>query len=83
MPNHIDTGERCERHVGEAFPPRCYDCAALAAGAAAPPAVKPAAAPFVGCYAAIECERHPGYFLPCDRCWRDAHAVDAASVVAA
>ncbi len=22
----IDTDARCERHVGEAFPPRCLDC---------------------------------------------------------
>lgn len=83
MLDRIDTGERCERHVGEAFPPRCYECAALAAEAAAPPVGELADAPVVGCYAAVECERHPGYFLPCDRCWRDAHAADAASVVAA
>jgi len=26
----IDSGVRCDRHVGEVFPPRCSDCTAEA-----------------------------------------------------
>ena len=29
MNEPIDNGERCDKHVGEAFPPRCDNCAAL------------------------------------------------------
>lgn len=57
---HLDTGERCEEHVGEVFPPRCYDCAAAAIVVYAP------------LDARRECTLHPGYPGPCARCERDA-----------
>lgn len=66
MPHHIDAGVRCERHVGEAFPPRCYDCTALAADTLPLPTDPPP----VGVYSSTECEIHAGYFLPCEKCFR-------------
>jgi hypothetical protein len=33
MMSELDHGVRCERHVGEVFPPRCGDCQAEARAA--------------------------------------------------
>lgn len=54
---------RCERHVGEPYPPRCAGCDA------AQPA-EPKRGPSVGVYSSEECLAHEGYYLPCDSCWR-------------
>ena len=35
-PREVDYGERCERHVGEVYPPRCSDCDRADAGDAFP-----------------------------------------------
>jgi hypothetical protein len=29
MTDFVDLGARCDRHVGEVYLPRCYDCAEL------------------------------------------------------
>lgn len=68
----IDIGARCERHVGEVFPPRCSDCSDAAAEAfERQPAVEVSGPPG-GVYSSTECPTHPGYFLPCDACARAA-----------
>lgn len=60
----IDRGRRCEEHVGEAFPPRCAACDA-----------ENRTPPRSGYFPGEECDQHPGYPIPCDRCARD-HADD-------
>lgn len=57
---------RCDRHVGEAYPPRCNDCDALQP-------VEPERPPAVGVYSSTECPDHEGYYLPCERCWWADH----------
>lgn len=62
---------QCDRHVGEAFPPRCSECDALAVDAAA---TKFATRLKTSYQPATECPRHPGYPLEptCAKCERDA-----------
>lgn len=62
--DHIDTGERCEAHVGEVFPPRCNDCETERA--TAHPQV-----PRCGYFPGTECPSHRERPLPCDRCAED------------
>lgn len=54
------TAARCDRHVGEPYPPRCTDC----------DDVRPIE--FAPLTAHGECTRHPHYVDPCDRCIEDA-----------
>jgi len=56
-------GPRCERHVGEPYPPCCADCDAVQP-------VQHERPPAVGVYSSTECCQHPGYYEPCDACWR-------------
>lgn len=70
MLSELDHGVRCERHVGEVFPPRCSDCNAAAR------AEDERTAP-VRLGGLVECELHVGYFnfagrQCCERCKRDA-----------
>jgi hypothetical protein len=60
----LDHGARCERHVGEVFPPRCDECTALAKD------VRPAHTPRIGYVVGTECTIHPFYPLPCEHCAR-------------
>jgi hypothetical protein len=59
----LDTGARCDEHVGEVFPPRCPECEALQ---------EPLPTPRYKTYVpGSECPLHRGYPMPCDRCERD------------
>jgi hypothetical protein len=69
--HETDTGERCDRHVGEVFPVRCIDCERL----------RRARGPRIGYVPGTECARHAGYPLPCARCSREAE--EAADVLRA
>lgn len=62
--SEIDTGARCEAHVGEVFPPRCADCADLQAA-------HPLMIPACGYIPGSACADHPDYPLPCARCARE------------
>jgi hypothetical protein len=55
-----DHGLRCDRHVGEVFPPRCGDCDVLNI-----------TIPRVGFVPGSECSQHRDYPLPCVRCLRE------------
>jgi hypothetical protein len=57
-----DIGARCDRHVGEVFPPRCLDCERLN---------HHDPKPRTGYLPNSECPKHKYYPLPCDRCERD------------
>lgn len=62
--SEIDTGARCEAHVGEVFPPRCVACdAERSTGRPVPRS---------GYFPGAECAAHAGYPVPCPRCARDA-----------
>jgi len=63
MTTEVDLGGRCDRHVGEVFPPRCGDCDALHHERATVPAA--------GFIPGSECITHRGYPLPCARCARE------------
>ena len=68
MTHEIDLGVRCDKHTGEVFPPRCYDCQTLA--------TELHEQPRVGFIPGTECKKHPGYPLTspagrCERCIRD------------
>lgn len=60
----VDPGPRCDRHVGEVFPPRCVDCEQEIDS-------EPGTRSRFGVYSQVVCPFHPGYFIPCDRCARD------------
>lgn len=62
----IDVGARCDRHVGEVFPPRCAECASGVAGSTPPTPRYKVYVP------GSECPLHRGYPMPCDRCEREA-----------
>lgn len=61
----IDTGIRCDRHIGEVYPVRCFDCDAARATTADELIV-----PRVGYIPGSECPLHPYYPLPCSKCER-------------
>lgn len=71
MTSEIDTGARCEAHVGEVFPPRCAECIALQV---AHPLMQ---VPACGYIPGSECGEHPNYPLPCARCARENRAEEA------
>lgn len=56
----LDHGTRCERHVGEAFRVRCYDCDQLATAAPA--------RDLAYLDSPVNCSPE----APCDRCIREA-----------
>ena len=58
MLSELDHGVRCDKHVGEVFPPRCADCTREAAEADAMSAPTRFA----------ECVLHRGWPEPCGRC---------------
>ena len=64
MMTYIDHGERCDRHIGEVFPPRCNACDLIAAETA----ILNTAVRYLP---NSECSQHENYPLPCDRCKRD------------
>jgi hypothetical protein len=64
MHNDLDYGVRCERHVGEVFPPRCADCACEAVAADE----KTAPVRLSRYIPNSECPVHRGWPMPCDRC---------------
>jgi len=63
MFSELDHGIRCDKHVGEVFPPRCADCTAAALER------DQATAPvrFGRHLPNSECSVHRGWPLPCDR----------------
>lgn len=75
----IDTGHRCDRHVGEAFPPRCYDCMAEAS--------KPPQTPPVTYWGRCHVPGHEEYILTrscptcaaCERAANDPSTMEGAS----
>ena len=71
--DYLDTGERCDRHVGEVFPPRCADC-----GTASDTPQQPRR-PRVQYVHGAMCPVHVGYPMKttgrCDRCDRDEQEV--------
>lgn len=69
--SEIDFGERCDDHVGEVFPPRCADCAALSHPLAIEAHIPPAALPVAR--TTDECPTHANYAEPCARCARDRY----------
>lgn len=54
MTTFIDSGARCDNHVGEIFPPRCLACQALDAEFKS-----------IGFNL---CPRHPAHKQPCSKC---------------
>ncbi len=70
----LDHGMRCDRHIGEVFPPRCSDCSREAAERDEATASVRLAVP-AGTANAM-CSVHPEYpssdRWPCARCQRDA-----------
>ena len=72
MPTYVDPGERCERHIGEVFPPRCIDCATIDSDS--PPVQVARYVPF------SECSTHRGWPMPCGRCKSLDEAHDPAVV---
>jgi hypothetical protein len=58
----LDHGVRCDRHVGEAFRVRCFDCDEMTSAMPTPR---------VGYVIGSECSTHPFYPMPCERCARD------------
>jgi hypothetical protein len=76
MLSYLDHGIRCDRHVGEVFPPRCRDCNA----AAREDDAATLAARYARTLPGAECDLHAGYVLDrhpdgqmtCARCERDA-----------
>ena len=72
MPTFVDPGERCDRHVGEVFPPRCSDCLTITADS--PPVLAARYTPF------SECSTHQGWPIPCGRCTSHDEAHDRAEV---
>lgn len=75
----IDFGVRCDDHVGEVFPPRCDECAALneAEHGSDERGLHTLQTPDgqvarLGLLPGTECDLHPAYPLPCARCARDA-----------
>jgi hypothetical protein len=72
---HIDTGARCDRHVGEVFPPRCADCDALQdeEGMHSPrtPEPLPPGTPACGYFPGSHCPRHFDHPEPCRKCQRE------------
>ena len=75
----VDFGQRCERHVGEVFPPRCVDCDKSVTGGDATDRQETARLGGVigraGYIPGSECHLHANYPLPCDRCKREAAGV--------
>lgn len=65
--DYVDTGQRCDRHTGEVFPVRCYECDRAVSIYA--PLTK---------YG--ECTRHPGYPAPCRRCQEAADRPDGVEL---
>ena len=59
----LDSGVRCDRHIGDAFPPRCGACQGLSVEYAQ---LNIAVRYIPG----SDCLEHPGYPLPCDHCKR-------------
>jgi hypothetical protein len=65
-----DHGARCDKHVGEVFPPRCNDCVtAQADDVCQTDTTRRAPKRYIP---GSECPLHRGYPMPCDRCERDA-----------
>ena len=60
------TGERCDRHVGEVFPPRCSACDALQRER------PPERHRRLGFIPGSSCPLHPNWPLPCLKCERIA-----------
>jgi hypothetical protein len=60
MTTELDHGTRCDKHIGEAFPPRCATCDQAQLEAATETLHRG------------ECNKHDGYPLPCERCAREA-----------
>jgi hypothetical protein len=51
---YYDYGIRCDRHIGEVFPPRCPACEGLAAE--------------WGTLPNTVCPKHPAHLRPCTKC---------------
>lgn len=62
----LDHGIRCDRHVGEVFPPKCGDCLREALDA------DEASAPVRFAQTFTECPNHRGWPEPCQRCTGEA-----------
>lgn len=62
----VDQGHRCDRHIGEVFPPRCSDCDIEALKF-----VSDSLSRRLGFIPGSECAQHHDYPLPCARCARD------------
>lgn len=62
----LDSGVRCDAHVGEVFPPRCADCDTETLMFASD-----AVSHWLGFIPGSECTEHPNYPLPCARCKRE------------
>jgi hypothetical protein len=60
----IDNGERCERHIGEVFPPRCSDCRPGMGSVLLTPSPMRLSRYIPN----SECPVHRGWPMPCDRC---------------
>ena len=63
-------GIRCDKHVGEVFPPRCFDCDLAVLNHSAD-----LISDRLGFIPGSECRMHPGYPLPCVSCGRTAGEV--------
>jgi hypothetical protein len=74
MITELDTGRRCEAHVGEVFPPRCSACGPeeeRREGDEREATNLAALLTRTGFLPGSECPQHKNYPLPCDRCKRD------------
>jgi len=60
MATYVDPGDRCEKHVGEVFPPRCANCGTIDSENTA--LWRDRYTPF------SECISHRGWPMPCGRC---------------
>lgn len=61
----VDLGIRCDRHVGEVFPPRCDACDIVTAEHATERRTNR-----LGFIPGSSCSQHPDYPLPCAFCAR-------------
>lgn len=68
MNRKIDQGVRCDSHMGEAWPPRCSICEQLSNDWRA--LTQSYNDPRVRLDPNSECDKHPGYPLPCFACKR-------------
>jgi hypothetical protein len=66
MISELDHGIRCDRHIGEAFPPRCSDCDVLTVQQASDQV-----STRLGFIPGSSCSLHAGYPMPCASCARN------------